>query len=51
MYKENTTIDSTLIDSYAWDTVTQWIANTDANGEEAGKTVTDSYLIRKLYQQ
>ncbi len=47
MYEENDTVDSRLIDSYAWDTVTEWIASTDA---ETGKTVTDSYKIRQLLQ-
>ncbi len=45
MYEGNESIESKLIDSYAWDTVTEWIANTDAKDAGEGKTVTDSYQI------
>ncbi len=48
MYRDNDTVDSKLIDSYAWDTVTEWIARTDANVTEDGKTVINSFKIRKL---
>ncbi len=45
MYEGNDSIDSKLIDSYAWDTVTEWIANTDAKDAGEGKTVTNSSKI------
>ncbi len=42
MYEENDSIDSILIDSYAWDTVTQWISDTGQDLEGKKVNVVDS---------
>ncbi len=45
MYEGNDSIDSKLIDSYAWDTVTQWIADkeTDSEGKKIDVTSSSKY--------
>lgn len=52
MYSASTSVTSSLIDSYAWDTVTQWLSNSGydvTNSKEWGNYYNSSFNINGLY--
>ena len=52
MYKNNLSVESNLIDGYAWDTITQWLYNSGydvTNSKEWGNYYSTSFDFSGLY--